>query len=111
MAKFRFVYWLLEFLKSKEGFIFEWDDGNISKSEDKHGVTIDMVESCFDDVDLLAIGEQYSPVVNEERYGVIGRSLSNDVFFICFTIRRGVIRPISARLANKKERRVYEEAS
>ena len=60
MAKFEFVYWLLEYLLSQEQFVFEWDEGNSYKSEDKHGVTVDEIESCFYDLDLLALGEQIS---------------------------------------------------
>ncbi|MCK5072841.1 MAG: BrnT family toxin [Bacteriovoracaceae bacterium] len=109
MAKFKFIYWLLEFLQSQSDFIFDWDEGNMVKSKEKHGVTIQMVESCFLDNNLLALGEQYHPSVDEERYGMVGKANTNEVIFICFTIREGKIRPISARFANKKERGIYEE--
>ena len=81
MAKFRVIYWLVEFLQSQIDFIFDWDEGNMVKSQEKHGVTIQMV----------------------------GKANTNEVIFICFTIREGKIRPISARFANKKERSIYEE--
>jgi uncharacterized protein len=93
---------------SQKEFLFEWDDGNSSKSEDKHGISIEMIEEAFMDSSLLALGEQYEPVVNEGRYGVVAKS-DELILFICFTIREGKIRPISARPANKNERGIYEE--
>jgi len=109
LANFKFVYWLLEYLQSQAEFLFEWDEGNMFKSEDKHGVTLEMVESCFLDNNLIALGEQYHPHTSEDRYGMIGKTNTEEILFACFTIRNGKIRPISARFANKKERSVYEE--
>ncbi len=109
MAKFRFIYWLLEYLLSQEMFVFDWDDGNTTKSEEKHGIEISIIESCFYDQDLMALGEQYQPIVNESRYGIIAKADTNEVCFICFTIRDYKIRPISARKANQKERGFYEQ--
>ena len=57
MAKFKFIYWLVEFLLSGEDFIFDWNEGNSTKSEEKHGVSLEMVESAFQDGLLLALGE------------------------------------------------------
>ena len=110
LAKFKFVYWLVEFLFSQERFFFEWDDGNSTKNEDKHNLTIEEIESVFEDNNILALGEQYQPVIaSEYRYGVLGKSFNDSVLFVCFTIREGKIRPISVRPANKKERSIYEE--
>lgn len=109
MAKFKFIYWLVEFVLSTENFIFDWDGGNSTKSKDKHGITVDIVESAFSDENLLALGEQFQPIVNESRYGVIAKSIDSNILFICFTIRDKKIRVISTRLANEKERSFYEE--
>jgi uncharacterized DUF497 family protein len=107
MAKFLYVEWLLDFLLSQTDFIFEWDDGNSSKSLEKHGVDNDLVESIFSDSNLLALGEQFQPPVSEARYGVLGRAIKGELLFVCFTIREGRIRPISSRIANQKERGLY----
>jgi len=109
MAKFRYVFWLLEFLKSRSEFVFEWDDGNSVKNLDKHGVENYMVESIFSDTNLLALGQQYEPSTNESRYGIIGMATFGSILFVCFTIRGNKIRPISARFANQKERGLYEK--
>lgn len=108
MAKFKFIYWLLEYLTSQDQFSFEWDNENLNKSDKKHGVDSSLIESCFYDSNLLALGEQYQPQVDEDRYGMIAKAASGEICFICFTIRDNKIRVISARLANKKERGAYE---
>jgi uncharacterized DUF497 family protein len=109
MAKFRFVFWLLEFLQSHRVFEFEWDDGNSFKSIQKHGVDNEMVESIFSDENLLALGEQYQPLIKETRYGLLGKTTSGDILFVCFTMRGKRIRPISSRFANLREREIYEK--
>ncbi len=109
MAKFRYVFWLREFLRSQQNLLFEWDEGNSDKSEQKHGVTAEMVESCFRDNLLCALGEQYEPVISEIRYGILAKAKTGEILFVCFAIRDRKIRPISARKASKKERKFYEE--
>jgi uncharacterized DUF497 family protein len=109
MAKFRFVFWLFEFLQTHRVLNFEWDDGNSLKSIQKHGLDNEMVESIFLDENLLALGEQYQPQVNEARYGILGKTKSGEILFVCFTMRWNRIRPISSRHANLKERDLYEK--
>lgn len=109
MAKFLYIEWLLEFLISQPDFVFEWDDGNSSKSFEKHGINNDLVESIFNDPNLLALGEQFHPPVNEARYGILGQAINGEVLFVCFTIREGKLRPISSRVANQKERGLYDK--
>ena len=107
LAKFKFSAWLYSFILLQEYFVFDWDDGNSSKSVQKHGVQNDLVESAFQDVYLAPLGEQVEPLTDETRYGIIAKGSSGDVLFVCFTLRLGKIRPISSRLANKKEREMY----
>jgi uncharacterized DUF497 family protein len=109
MAKFFFIEWLLEFLISQPDFVFEWDDGNSYKSLEKHGIENDLVESSFNDLNLLALGEQYQPPAPEARYGILGKAINGDILFVCFTIRQGKIRPISSRISNQRERGFYEK--
>jgi hypothetical protein len=109
LAKFKFILWLVEFLNTQSILSFEWDDGNSTKSLDKHGVENSIVESAFYDQMVLALGEQYQPIVNESRYGIIAKSSAGSILFICFTIRNGKIRCISSRPANKNERSLYDK--
>lgn len=107
MAKFKFIVWLYDFLVFQHEFLFEWDDGNSSKSLVKHGIECDLVESVFRDPSLLVLGEQIQPYVSEARYGIIGKAHDGSILFICFTIRKKKIRPISSRVVNQKERGLY----
>lgn len=88
---------------------FEWDQGNIGKSYRKHGVTPNEAEEVFADKDL-----QVEPDIKhqgtEKRYIGIGQKTEGRIMLAVFTIRKNRIRIISTRVANKRERRKYEEA-
>ncbi len=108
MAKFdysKFLDLLLEF-KYHE---FECDKGNIEKSETKRGIAGNEAEEAFFDEEILVLGKQVSPKTTQSRFGIIGTSLEGRLLFICFTMRDTKIRIISARLANKTEKAIYEK--
>lgn len=88
---------------------FEWDKWNIDKSYQKHGITSNEAEEVFIDKNV-GIERDIKHHEIEERYIAIGMTLNEKLLFVVFTIRGSVIRVISARRANKKERRLYEEA-
>ena len=87
---------------------FEWDQGNIDKSYQKHGITTKDAEEVFLDKGIQ-IKKDFKHHETEERFIAIGKNLKAKVLFTVFTIRHSKIRIISARTANKKERRMYEE--
>lgn len=108
MAKFeysKFLDLLLEF----KFHDFEWDKGNILKSKLKHSVSTDEAEESFYDEDLLVLGKQVSPRTTESRFGILGKTLTGKILFVSFTMRDAKIRIISARSANKTERKIYEK--
>lgn len=109
MGQFKFALWLAYWYSQNESFDFEWDDGNFSKSQQKHGVELDEVESIFHLRQAVPIGRQISPEVDEERLCVVGPSNLGRMLSVVFTLRDGRVRPISSRLANRKEKRLYEE--
>ena len=87
---------------------FEWDKGNINKSFEKHGVRNEEAEEVFtDEKALLTEDIRHSEV--ERRFQIIGIIKSKRLLNIVFTIRKKKIRIISARVANKKERNLYEK--
>lgn len=91
--------------------LFQWDDGNLTKSKDKHGISKVECEEIFYDEDILLLGRQVAPVHQEIRYGVIGSTIEKKILFCSFTLRGSeynIIRPISIRVASKKERAIYE---
>lgn len=54
MAQFEYVLWLVEFLRNTY-FEFEWDNGNLTKSEIKHGTYAYEAEEVFYDRDILPL--------------------------------------------------------
>ncbi len=87
---------------------FEWDKGNIDKSYQKHGISIREAEEAFLDKHVF-LQEDIKHSEREERFIAISKTSSNKILFSIFTIRNRKIRIISARKANIKERRLYEE--
>ncbi|MEO5970332.1 MAG: BrnT family toxin [Bdellovibrionia bacterium] len=109
MGQFKFILWLAYWYIQAESFEFEWDSGNSTKSIQKHGVTQDEVESLFELKLGVPIGHQVSPPIAEERLCLIGPSLNGKMISVVFTLREGRVRPISSRIAGRKERQLYEE--
>lgn len=87
---------------------FQWDKGNIDKSYQKHGITPNEAEEVFLDENILLL-EDVEHSKQEERFEAIGKIVRDEILFLAFTIRKDKIRIISARKANKKERRQYEQ--
>jgi len=87
---------------------FDWDGGNLDKSFEKHGIGPNQSEEVFLDENLLQINDiKHSK--QEKRNIVIGETFMGSILFVVFAIRKNKIRIISARKANKKERRLYEK--
>lgn len=87
---------------------FEWDEWNIDKSYKKHGITPNEAEEVFLDEDILVL-EDTKHSRQEERFEAIGEIIKGRILFLAFTVRGDKVRIISARTANKKERRRYEK--
>lgn len=90
---------------------FDWDAGNVRKSAEKHGVSKSEAEEVFANVPLLLADDPRHSNV-EPRHHALGRSNAGHRLHITFTMRkRGeLIRIISARPMNSKERSYYEKA-
>jgi len=92
-------------LSQSEGF--EWDEGNQAKSLEKHGITQLETEESFFNFYIVFPDQRHSQT--EKRFGMYGQTQAGKLLFVAFTIRTRRIRIISARPANKKERKTYEE--
>jgi len=88
---------------------FDWDEGNIHKNEDKHGLKWTVIEEVFFNQPLLIV-EDFKHSVNECRCVALGKNDYDDFLTVVFTIRKNHIRVISARTMSKKERIIYEKA-
>jgi uncharacterized protein len=88
---------------------FDWDEGNLRKNE-KHGVTKAEVEQAFLNKPLI-VASDVKHSRQEPRFHALGRTDTNRCLHITFTERGDgtLVRPISARAASRKERRIYEE--
>lgn len=86
---------------------FEWDEGNINKNLKKHGISDKASEEIFTNQPLLVSLDKKHSTLQELRYHALGKTNKNTVLFISFTVRDDKVRIISARKANKKERKVY----
>lgn len=81
----------------------------MNKSQVKHSVGLDEVEAVFSLKMGVPLGRQVTPEVDEERLCIVGPSFVGTMISVVFTLREGHVRPISARNASRKERRLYEE--
>jgi hypothetical protein len=86
---------------------FEWDDAKNLENIRKHQIDFTDVSEMFDSPMLIEEDERFD--YGEKRWFGIG-FLGNGVAVVVWTERRGnVIRIISARKANRYERKRFEE--
>ncbi|MFH1856217.1 MAG: BrnT family toxin [Candidatus Omnitrophota bacterium] len=86
---------------------FQWDEANFEKNWLKHQVTASESEQIFFNQPLI-IADDVTHSKDEERYYALGKTDEQRMLFVVFTIRRNLIRVISARNMSKKERRIYK---
>ena len=83
-----------------------WDPRKAASNERKHGVTFDEASTALDDPRVVIDGQQHA---NECRLVAIGYSSRSRILLVIFTeVRHEKIRIISARRAEKSERKIYE---
>lgn len=87
---------------------FDWDRGNMVKNVQKHQVSCEEAEQVFFNRPLLLLDDKKHSRV-EPRAKVFGRTNRERYLTVSFTIRDNLIRVISARPMNKREKKVYEK--
>ena len=89
---------------------FDWDDSNARKSFEKHDVSQPESEQIFFNEPLLVVGDDKHSQA-ETRYHALGITDSGRLLHVTFTLRlkNTLIRVISTRDMNRKERTVYEQ--
>jgi uncharacterized DUF497 family protein len=89
---------------------FEWDDDKARINFQKHGIRFEEAARVFDDP--LAMSEQDRIESGERRWRTIGRA-GGLLLLVAHTVRREedaeVVRIISARRADRRERKRYEQ--
>ena len=92
---------------------FEWDDEKNRSNKAKHGIRFESALEVFDDPFAIIIQDRYENY--EERWQAIGLIDGIKMLVVAHTIRgeyfgKEIIRIISARPAERHERREYERA-
>lgn len=87
---------------------FQWDRGNINKNLIKHNVENWECEQAFFNRPLLIL-DDIKHSVSEDRWAAFGKTDADRFLVIIFTKRSNLIRIISARDMNKRERKYYNE--
>lgn len=87
---------------------FEWDAAKAATNTVKHRVSFDEAATVF--LDPLAVsGRDPDHSTHEPRYVTFGLSSLGRLLVVAHTYREGGIRIVSARRADRSERRIYEE--
>ncbi len=86
---------------------FDWDESNTSKNWERHQVTPEEAEDVFFQ-EPLAVRSDVRHSKGEGRYYVLGQTGAGRRLFVAFTLRRNLIRVISARDVNRNEAAIYE---
>ena len=87
---------------------FQWDRGNIDKNLIKHNVENWECEQVFFNRPLLVLDDPKHSA-SEKRWAALGKTDIDRFLVVIFTKRNNLIRIISARYMNKRERSVYNE--
>ena len=87
---------------------FQWDEANWRKSELKHGVAVAEAEEVLLGDPVCQVDERHSRA--EQRCLALGVTNGRRHLLVAFTVRRNLVRVISARPMSRTERAAYEKA-
>jgi uncharacterized DUF497 family protein len=99
---------IAEWLGKRPGM--DWDAGNSTKSQAKHGFSTADVESVLRSPVLFA-GRIVEPAHEEARYLLLGVTSDGRGAALVFARRGEKLRPISCRPMRKKEKEAYDAAT
>lgn len=87
---------------------FEWDDAKARSNLRKHGVSFEDAVTVFDDP-MAVTRDDPDHSEDERRFVTMGSSKAGRLLVVCHCDRTDRIRLISARKANRGERRYHED--
>lgn len=87
---------------------FEWDSAKAARNLRKHQVSFEEASSVFYDP-LALTGDDPDHSDEEKRLITFGQSSTGRLLLVSHAERGEAIRIISARLATRQEREIYEE--
>jgi hypothetical protein len=88
---------------------FDWDKGNSGKNLRLHDVLDTEAEEIYFNQPLLIESDDLHSSDSENRFYALGKTNNDRFLFIAFTIRKHLIRVISARNMTRVEREIYEK--
>jgi uncharacterized protein len=86
---------------------FEWGEANTHKNWERHQVTPEEAEDIFFH-EPLVVRSDVRHSSKEKRYYALGQTSGGRRLFVAFTVRRKLIRVISARNMNRNETEAWE---
>lgn len=87
--------------------IFEWDDNKDTANRAKHGISFEEAATIFKGLYISREDDRFD--YGEKRIVAIGLLGGELVVVVVHTERADRIRIISARLANQRERQIYDD--
>jgi len=87
---------------------FQWNEANINKNLLKHNVENWECEQIFFNEPLIILDDP-THSLSEKRWAAFGKTDTDRLLTVIFTRRGKLLRVISARDMNRKERKYYEE--
>jgi len=86
---------------------FQWDKGNFAKIWQRHRVSPEECEQVFLNQFFYAMPNGEHTTSDEARFKIFGRTQGGRYLSVIFTVRGDLIRVISARDMNRRERRMF----
>lgn len=83
---------------------FDWDENKNEINKRKHNISFEEASTVFADDDSL---EQGATIRGERRIIRVGKTATKLILMVVYTLRKAVIRIISARQAGRSERNAY----
>lgn len=89
----------------------EWDEHNIYKNAEKHGVQYWEIEETFENIYIILKNKKIKETEKgEKRKILLGQTSGGRYLFVVFEDKgNGLARPISARNMEEDERKFYEQ--
>jgi uncharacterized DUF497 family protein len=91
------------------GLTFIWDKKKAATNLRKHGVAFEEASTAFGDTtSLTTFDPDHS--IDEDRFILLGASNRGRLLVVAHTEQSDTIRIVSARLATRGEKKIYEES-
>jgi len=101
------MHWLKSSDPTEHCVGFDWDERNTIKNWSRHRVTPEEAEDVFFHEPML-LRADIAHSRTEKRYQAMGETRDGRLLLVVFIVRKNLIRVISARDVNRREREAYK---